>query len=867
MIATEALAVSSLDAAPCTNELSPLDPLWQLNPALANPPNTRITLLHAPTGYGKSSLAMHWLSQWQGCCFGIKLDPSDNLLSAFVIHLTQVLNLPTIAAEQELSQASDNAILSALKAQLQQWQPSQPALLVCDNLHLITEPSIQQLLLFLFDLGLFKLILCSRHAHADWLSHYDLQGELSVVDRHDLQLSMAQVNALTQSVDTSLSTEWQQQTQQALQGWPAPWRMVLRLCGRGVPSDQVDLDEIGANLSDYLVQQTIQPLPLTQQHLLLSLVPFAQFDDALLTALDPQQPHKAWLSKLILEQLFISRTDTGQYQMVPFFRQALNHYLVINDPERLEIANHNACRALLKRQQWHAAAELVKQQHSPMLAIDWLESVGWHCFHLAHYRLLDDVFSLLSTEQKQHHPEIALLYGWWLLEAQKDSGLSNQWVQQLPLAEWDEPQVARFKVLQAETHYQFDLLAEALRYAEQALPLLTLPHDRLSAMFTRAMALLWLGQVDDAAKQLQHLQPLANTEHQHHIALAATLRLANVAQIRGDIQQAQALAEQAHELAQQRQLLSDHLYDAIQRTLVEIYLQQGDLSSAQKALERGEELTHPRGDYWLFPYVTWRLAIALLQGKPTSSLISDLEARLANDFMCRQWRHRARTVLQMCFQWRGEKEKLRQLEQQLSWHKSPKTIPDLQDNLLFGRNRLLAGQVLPHDFSLQAPYWDEIGACQVAAQLRWIEAMTEWNKGNSASLKSVTKTIQAWLEQRYIAEFLLLGEQGLSLWRKLNNDFKDNAKALDSLACWQQLTMQTAKQTSHPVLPPDERLTKKEWQVLQGIGRGYSNEQIAAQMHVALSTIKSHVNHIYSKLDINDRKAAKVIAAKLSRKD
>jgi DNA-binding CsgD family transcriptional regulator len=51
-------------------------------------------------------------------------------------------------------------------------------------------------------------------------------------------------------------------------------------------------------------------------------------------------------------------------------------------------------------------------------------------------------------------------------------------------------------------------------------------------------------------------------------------------------------------------------------------------------------------------------------------------------------------------------------------------------------------------------------------------------------------------------------------------------------------------------------LSIRERQVFEMIGEGKSNKEIAVQLNVEISTIKSHVNNIYSKLDISSRKDA-----------
>ena len=51
-----------------------------------------------------------------------------------------------------------------------------------------------------------------------------------------------------------------------------------------------------------------------------------------------------------------------------------------------------------------------------------------------------------------------------------------------------------------------------------------------------------------------------------------------------------------------------------------------------------------------------------------------------------------------------------------------------------------------------------------------------------------------------------------------------------------------------------KQLTKKENEVLELILLGNTNQEIADQLYVGLSTIKTHINNLYRKTGINDRK-------------
>jgi len=61
---------------------------------------------------------------------------------------------------------------------------------------------------------------------------------------------------------------------------------------------------------------------------------------------------------------------------------------------------------------------------------------------------------------------------------------------------------------------------------------------------------------------------------------------------------------------------------------------------------------------------------------------------------------------------------------------------------------------------------------------------------------------------------------------------------------------------------PLDKLTAKELQILEMIHQGKTNKEIAAANFVELTTIKTHVNNLYSKLEVNDRKAASKLYAK-----
>ncbi|QIG45816.1 response regulator transcription factor [Nocardioides anomalus] len=83
---------------------------------------------------------------------------------------------------------------------------------------------------------------------------------------------------------------------------------------------------------------------------------------------------------------------------------------------------------------------------------------------------------------------------------------------------------------------------------------------------------------------------------------------------------------------------------------------------------------------------------------------------------------------------------------------------------------------------------------------------------------------------------------------------------LDPAVTGRVLERYRSAETGAPPGRPVEELTAREREVLELMGRGLSNGEIAATLLISEVTVKSHIGRIFTKLDLRDRAAAIVYA-------
>ncbi|MDL9947660.1 response regulator transcription factor [Gordonia sp. ABSL11-1] len=122
-------------------------------------------------------------------------------------------------------------------------------------------------------------------------------------------------------------------------------------------------------------------------------------------------------------------------------------------------------------------------------------------------------------------------------------------------------------------------------------------------------------------------------------------------------------------------------------------------------------------------------------------------------------------------------------------------------------------------------------------------------------------------EEEILAGALRAGAAGFLLKGAPAEDLQRAVRTLAAGGAWLDpaitgRVLTTYREGRPPMRPGDQvdRLTPREKDVLALIGAGLSNAEIAADLFLGEGTVKTHISHVFTKLDLRDRAAAVVFA-------
>jgi len=122
-------------------------------------------------------------------------------------------------------------------------------------------------------------------------------------------------------------------------------------------------------------------------------------------------------------------------------------------------------------------------------------------------------------------------------------------------------------------------------------------------------------------------------------------------------------------------------------------------------------------------------------------------------------------------------------------------------------------------------------------------------------------------DDEVLAGALAAGAAGFILKESSADDIVRATHAVAGGAAWLDPAVAPrvllAYRTAHPAAGTASRaeeLSEREVEVLRLMARGRNNREIAEQLFISEATVKTHITHIFTKLDLRDRAAAIVYA-------
>jgi LuxR family maltose regulon positive regulatory protein len=314
----------------------------------------RLTLLSAPAGSGKTTLASTWLSRCGCPAAWLSLDAADNDPTRFLHYLIAALQdvAPGVGETARLLLQSPQPparepVLALLVNQL--CALPNPAILVLDDYHLISAAVIHQAVAYLLDHlpAQVHLAILTRTDPLLPLSRLRARGQLTEIRAADLRFTDDEASAfLNDLMALGLSVDDVAKLVARTEGWIAGLQLAA-LSMEGRDDVQGFISAFSGShryIVDYLVDEVLDRQPDAEREFLLCTSILERMNGALCDALLGHTNGQATLAALEAANLFLVPLDDERrwYRYHHLFAQVLRSCLQEMHPDRLPELHHCA---------------------------------------------------------------------------------------------------------------------------------------------------------------------------------------------------------------------------------------------------------------------------------------------------------------------------------------------------------------------------------------------------------------------------------------------------------------------------------------------------------------------------------------------
>ena len=342
-----------------------------------------LTLVSAPTGFGKTTLLSTWILSLQPehpQIAWVSLDEGDNEPVLFWMYVLTALDGQQPGLCTQLIKYLQTQQVPPLRSVLQMLinriaEQLESFLLILDDYHLITEQAIHTNLAYLVEHipPQLHLILATRADPPLPISLLRARGRLLEVRTDELRCNPDEVVAfLEKSTSVKLSQDMIKAVTARTEGWLVGLQLLgLSLNGHADFGDFLE-DVSGSQryIFDYLIEEVFQSQSASVQTFLLYTSILKRLSASLCDAILEQNGSQQMLEQLERANLFIVSLDRQRrwYRFHALFAQALYHWLEQTQPTMIPVLHYRAS-------QWYARARSPERgdiscHHSTAMAVD-----------------------------------------------------------------------------------------------------------------------------------------------------------------------------------------------------------------------------------------------------------------------------------------------------------------------------------------------------------------------------------------------------------------------------------------------------------------------------------------------------------------
>ncbi|QHW32773.1 hypothetical protein GZH47_19480 [Paenibacillus rhizovicinus] len=319
--------------------------------------DAKLTLLFAPSGYGKTTALSEWARQRKKAVAWVSLSKQDdewiafwNIVVASIQNRVDGFGLtvwPLLAQGPSASSASMEPAMTALLNELNQLQGE--LVIAIDDYHLATTPAIQRSMSYLLEClpGHVHFYIACRNDLPFPTARWFAKGEMRRITIEQLRFRPEEANEFFRvSTELKLSAEQLDVLYDQTEGWIGGLRLAAISLQRSGNAAATIRQFRGhqQHISDYLLEEVIRDLPDELRGFLLQTSVLSQMNYALCEAVTGQARGQRQLEQLEQLQLFIIPLDNQRnwYRYHHLLSDFLQSLLARTEPELWVQANARA---------------------------------------------------------------------------------------------------------------------------------------------------------------------------------------------------------------------------------------------------------------------------------------------------------------------------------------------------------------------------------------------------------------------------------------------------------------------------------------------------------------------------------------------